>query len=381
MQLNDQYKKSKQDAGQLTGDILPPIKIVYPVLESMLNKAACNTRQDSFTGESPQEFVSWKREAMAILGKLLGMSKLEQTEPEPRIDEIVRLEDGIWREHLRLQTEPGVWLTAYVLIPDNCSEKTPVVICPHGHNGYGKYSVAGCYEYDAVREKIDFYQCDYGRRLARLGYVAVCPDMRGFGERRSCAEDGMSPADAIRCECTRLAHMGEFLGITVLGMACWDLMRLTDYIIQRNMWDTGKIYVCGFSSGAMQALYLAALDGRIKGVILSGYLYGFRDSLIRMNENCSCNYIPHLLEHFDMGDIAGLICPRPLWIQSCREDRLNGYRGMKNVYEQVDIVRAIYRCNKEELRLYHEVCPGRHRFHPENLRTAMQFLENNAADD
>ena len=97
-----------------------------------------------------------------------------------------------------------------------------------------------------------------------------------------------------------------------------------------------------------------------------------------MNENCSCDYVPHLLEHFDMGDIASMICPRPLWVQSCQDDRLNGPRGMENVYEQVRIVRQAYRCPGAEGALYHEVCPGGHQFQPENLKTAMRFLEGKA---
>ena len=61
--------------------------------------------------------------------------------------------------------------------------------------------------------------------------------------------------------------------------------------------------------------------------------------------------VPHLWEHFDMGDIASLIAPRPLLIQSCRDDNLNGPRGLRNVQEQVDIVRKIYALyGKEDFR-------------------------------
>lgn len=353
---------------------LPKIERVYPVLEPMLCRAKARERQDAFWGKTAAELESWREQAVRLLGDLLGLPRMEPARPDPVIDEVVELEDHILREHLRIQTEPGVWLTAYILRPAGSDERTPVVLCPHGHKGYGKYSVAGCYEYPAVMEKIEHYHWDYGRRIARMGYVAVCPDMRGFGERKSCVEHTLTLRDAIRCECTELSHMGVFLGITFLGMACWDLMRLTDYIVSRRDWDPGKLYVCGFSSGGMQALYLAALDERVKGALISGYLYGIRDSLIRMNENCSCNYVPHLLEHFDMGDIAAMIGPRPLWVQSCREDRLNGYRGMENVYEQVAIVRRTYDCLGASEAFYHEICPGGHQFHPENLEKAMGFL-------
>ena len=87
----------------------------------------------------------------------------------------------------------------------------------------------------------------------------------------------------------------------------------------------------------MQTLWLAALDDRVKFAAISGYMYGYRDALLTLNNNCSCNYVPHLWEHLDMGDIASLIAPRPLWVQSCREDRLNGPRGVVNAQEQVAI--------------------------------------------
>ena len=45
-----------------------------------------------------------------------------------------------------------------------------------------------------------------------------------------------------------------------------------------------------------------------------------------------------------MGDIASLIAPRPLWVQSCRDDRLNGPRGVVNVEEQVAIAHSAIAC-------------------------------------
>lgn len=45
----------------------------------------------------------------------------------------------------------------------------------------GKYSVAGVRGYPPIDENIDHYHYDYGLQLAKLGYVAACPDCRGFG--------------------------------------------------------------------------------------------------------------------------------------------------------------------------------------------------------
>ena len=40
--------------------------------------------------------------------------------------------------------------------------------------------------------------------------------------------------------------------------------------------------------------------------------------------NCSCNYVPHLFEHVDMGDVGALIAPRPLLVETGTHDDLNG---------------------------------------------------------
>ena len=124
----------------------------------------------------------------------------------------------------------------------------------------------------------------------------------------------------------------------------------------------------------MQTLWLAALDDRVKFAAISGYMYGYRDALLTLNNNCSCNYVPHLWEHLDMGDIASLIAPRPLWVQSCREDRLNGPRGVVNAQEQVAIAAEAYRLLGAPENLRHQICTGTHQWHEEDLAEYLTFL-------
>lgn len=374
---------------------LPEISKIYPTLPSMLRKYARYGRQNYFQGQRAEEFMDWQMRSQATLRNLLGLEKMDMCALEPVIDEVVS-RDAILRYHVLLRTEPDITLSAYLLVPASANAGTPVFLCPPGHNGAGKYTVAGVRGARAIEESIEKYNYDFGWQLARLGYVAFCPDVRGFGERREILEDTRELPLAMKGDCYWLAHMGEPIGIPVLGMLSWDLMRCVDFlqeytitkdgkiesrrkistedstsvramqvseknseylysskipqqmtVNERNSseerrWNPERIIAFGFSGGAMQSLYLSALDERIHATFLSGYMYGFRDSLLQMNRNCSCNYVPHLMEHFDMGDIASLIAPRRLMIQSCREDRLAGVRGLTNVQEQVDIIRANY---------------------------------------
>ncbi len=373
---------------------LPEISNIYPTLPSILRKYARYGRKDDFRGKTSEEFSTWQMRSRAVLWELLGLEKMDDCALEPVIDEVV-FQDAILRYHILLRTEPDITLSAYLLVPASAGADTPVFLCPPGHNGAGKYTVAGVRGARAIEESIEKYNYDFGWQLARLGYVAFCPDARGFGERREMLEDTRGLPLAMKGDCYWLAHMGEPIGIPVLGMLSWDLMRCVDFLqeytitkdgklrhltdgahtdLEATRWNPERIIAFGFSGGAMQSLYLSALDERIHASFLSGYMYGFRDSLLQMNRNCSCNYVPHLMEHFDMGDIASLIAPRRLMIQSCREDRLAGTRGLTNVQEQVDTLRANYAVTGNTDNVQQDIEDGPHHLDTRHLQDITKWL-------
>lgn len=373
---------------------VPEISKIYPTLPSILRKYARYGRQDYFQGQRAEEFMAWQLRSRATLRELLGLEKMDDCALEPEIDEVVS-QDAISRYHILLRTEPDITLSAYLLVPASANAGTPFFLCPPGHNGAGKYTVAGVRGARAIEESIEKYNYDFGWQLACLGYVAFCPDVRGFGERREMLEDTKELPLAMKGDCYWLAHMGEPIGIPVLGMLSWDLMRCVDFLKEYTItkegklrrlsdgehtdsedacWNPERIIAFGFSGGAMQSLYLSALDERIHAVFLSGYMYGFRDSLLQMNRNCSCNYVPHLMEHFDMGDITSLIAPRRLMIQSCREDRLAGARGLANVQEQVDIIRANYAVIGNTENVQQDIEDGPHHLDTRHLQDIAKWL-------
>ncbi len=348
----------------------------YTCLEHLNRKFAQGGR-NRFTANSQKEYLTWKEETRTLLSNLIGLDKMEQCNLAPEILEEVQIDQNIRREKVVIQVEPDVWMPMYILTPAILKEdRIKCFIAPPGHNGAGKYSVAGCKEIPAVADKIEEYHYDYGMQLAKLGYVVFCPDIRGFGERR---EEGMqmeSEEAFLKSSCFHLAHMAEPLGQTVIGMNTWDMMRLLDYIDSRKDLKPGKVGCLGFSGGGMLSLWLSALDDRIGLTVISGYMYGYKDSHLVLNGNCSCNYVPKLWEHVDMGDIGALLAPRPVMVQSCLNDNLNGRRGIENVTEQVEVMKGAYKLFHAEQSLYHDICHGGHKWHDENLES---FL-NRVAD-
>lgn len=394
------------------------IEKYYDSLPGMLEFFDKKGGRDCFKGNTVSDFEIWKKQAVNTLKELTGLESLIDCYKERQVSgtdtdlagacastttlygevrtetdrweetEVTETEEGILRRKVNFRVDDNTIMPMYILEPKEAGipeigkklkvaktdfKKAPkgIYMALAGHQGAGKYSVAGVKDIPVVKEKIRYFNYDYGLQLARKGYIAICPDPRGFGERRDISFQGDEDERFVSGSCRAVSHMALPLGLTAIGLCCYDYITLLDYIQSENIYDISDLGVIGFSGGGMQALYLSAMEERIKKVVISGYMYGFKDSLLLLNGNCDCNYIPNLWKHFDMGDIGGLIAPRPLMIQSCRDDHLNGYRGMENVNEQVEKIRKIYGLYNADESLLHDVREGRHHFHSGVLEKLM----------
>jgi len=317
-------------------------------------------RPYAFRARTAEEYACWRRDFRARLSTLLGFDKMLPCAPEPESLGTERLE-GYTREKMVISTEPGVKMPFYVLRPDTAKpgERLPAVLAPHGHGSYGKAAVCGIDYGDArLRQSIDELNYDYGVQLVRAGFLVFCPDARGFGER---AEPGrQSKERLLDCSCSILNAMAYPLGMNVTGMWAWDLMRLIDYALTRGDADPGRLNCAGLSGGGMQTLWLTAMDERVKNAIISGYFYGYKQSLLEMNKNCSCNYVPGLWEAADIGDVAALCAGRGVFIETGDIDPLNGADGLDNVFPQLETVRRAAGLLGNEANILHHVFHGPH---------------------
>ncbi|MGI6208960.1 MAG: alpha/beta hydrolase family protein [Anaerolineae bacterium] len=328
----------------------------------LTRRLAAVGRQLAYDARSTEEHAIWRAQLQGKLRELLGVDRLTPADPNPRITESVHL-DGYTRQRVEICTEPDVIMPFYVLIPDGLESPAPAVIAPHGHGSGGKYSPAGVAVTPEVAEAIRHYNYDYGVQAVRRGYVVFCPDARGFGERRESLSAGED--QLLQSSCHQLAHMVLPLGLTVAGIWAWELSRLIDYALTRPEVAGPQVACIGLSGGGLQTLYLSALDQRVQCSVISGYFYGVSDSLLHLSGNCDCNYIPHLWEYADMGDIGALIAPTPLLIEAGTRDPLNGPRGIDNVLEQYEITRRAYTLLGAEDRLAIDVFDGEHLWHGE----------------
>lgn len=314
-------------------------------------------RKLAFCATNNRAWKAWRAETTRTLRRLTGYNTMKKAPLNPRITEQHDCGNYI-RQHVEIQTEPGVIMPLYVLIPKGSHGPYPAIIAPHGHEGGGKVAVAGCRINPNVAQAIDAYNYDYGVKFVQAGFITFCPDARGFGQRQEPASRG----NILVPSCRWLNNMAYPLGQTVTGMWVWDIHRLIDYVQKRDDCLAETIGCAGLSGGGLQTLWSSALDERIKCVIISGYMYGYKESLLDLHTNCSCNYVPHLYEHLDMGDIGALIAPRPLLVETGNRDPLNGASGLKNVRSQMRIIRSAYRLLGVQRLLKHDVFEGEHRW-------------------
>jgi len=299
------------------------------------------------------EFNAYAKAARAKFGELIGLDRMTPTAANPRRTGAVDRGDHV-REHWLIDTEPDVAMPFYILRPKKVKGRAAAVICCHGH-GPGKDAVAGLPDRPGAG---NVAEGAFGVQFAKAGLLAFCPDARGFGERR----EADARKDPTQSSCTFLQMVGLPLGISVIGMHAFDLVRLIDHMQARDDVRGDRIGCVGFSGGGWQSLALGAVDDRPACVVVSSYIHPVAAPLLFRKHNCACNMVPHLWEFFDLGDLAALIAPRPLLIQTGDSDSLSGPNGVADVQPQVDIARRAYQLLGCQDRIAFDVFHGGHRW-------------------
>jgi len=280
-----------------------------------------------FNARSLDEWKEWRRRLRRKLIELLGGLDYPRRSLSPKVtDEWER--DGYTIMRVEFWSDEFNLVPAFLLKPK--SSNGAAVLTLHGH-GYGKGEITGFDENGKFREVGKGYQKDFAISLVKRGFTVLAIDQSGFGERR---EDEDIKEGAGKSSCWWLAIWAFMYGETVIGRRVWDAMRAIDYLQSLEWIGPNRIGVMGISGGGTTTLFTSALDDRVKATVVSGYFNTFRDSILLIN-HCIDNYVPGLLNYAEMYDIAALIAPRPLLIESGLNDPIFPIRGVKYAFERL----------------------------------------------
>lgn len=119
-----------------------------------------------------------------------------------------------------------------------------------------------------------------------------------------------------------------------------DDRKCIDYLNSRKEVDKGRIGCCGLSIGGFRAAHLAALDGRIKAVVVAGWMPTYKSLLFnRLRHHTYMIYIPNLQSYMELPDVMSLAAPNSLFVQQCTKDLLYNLEGMQ---ESCAMIEAVY---------------------------------------
>ena len=268
-----------------------------------------------FDGSTPAALAAWQARFRSQVTALLGI----QPERAPlEVHVVDEVDCGPYlRRRVRYQTEPDVWVPAYLLIPKTATpqRKAPGLLCLHGHGRFGKDSVVGLDDTADRAAEIAHFQYDFGRRFAEQGYVVLAPDLRGFGERNPHYPDPKPDY------CPRNYMAATLMGTTVVALHLCDLAAALDVLQSLDCVRTDRLGCAGLSLGGRMTMMIAAFDRRVSACVPSGCLNLFQERYQALSQ-CGAQLIPGLLRYGDTPELFSLIAPRPMLIEWGLQDPL-----------------------------------------------------------
>jgi dienelactone hydrolase len=269
------------------------------------SRARASTPRWAADTSSPAAFGAWREGALPALRALLGLEEGAGTGAIEGSDSDLRvLADEIDGEIRWLAVdyivETGLRVRAHLVLPRDPMGRLPGLVLLHGHDlaGIDVFAPPPGSDDPAQRGRPHYREA---QRLAAEGRVVLVPEVRSLG-----LSGGRDPANH-----ERWVNVARLAGREPLGLLVRDAGRALSVLAAHPNVDGDRLAVAGFSLGGEIALLLAATDSRVHEAIIHGFLGTFAAGHAE-GAHCVCQYVPGLLESFDIADLAALVAPTPL---------------------------------------------------------------------
>lgn len=239
----------------------------------------------TFQAANATEAAAWRTMARQRLCEMMmGGRRPDPAPVRPQLLRQIEVTNAGYRlEELTLQSLPDRTVHAWLALPRGHSNRVGAVLALPGHGGSGA---------DVIQGKGIYW---YGRALVELGYVVIAPDIS--------------------------QHELQHTNWSLMGERVWDALSCVDYLVTRPEVDANRLAVAGLSLGGETAMYVGALDERVRAVVSSGWLSTVANL---KNGHCPCWNFPGLEAAFDFSDIFACIAPRPLLCELGEQERAPG---------------------------------------------------------
>lgn len=281
-------------------------------------------------------FAQWKKQTRAMLRAAL----LTPDSTQPFKAEVLQQEDrGTYiAEKIQLTLTDNNRVNAYLLTPKTAGTHAAILLL-HDHGAkfdIGKEKFIRPWGDPAKLASAKAWAHKYftdefvGDDLAKRGYVVLCVDALGWGDRGPISYEGQQA----------LASNFFNLGRSLAGQMAYEDMRSVDYLATRDDVDAHRIGVIGFSMGAFRAWQVAALDDKVQATAAVSW-FGSLKGLMTPGNNVlrgqSSFYMLHpgIAAKLDFPDIAGLAAPKPMLFFNGGQDKLFPQSSVMSAYLKV----------------------------------------------
>jgi Acetyl xylan esterase (AXE1) len=308
-----------------------------------------------------KDLFQLQRELRRKLLEMIGGLPERKTPLNPLVTGTIQMA-GFHIEKLIFESLPGVYVPALLYLPDDTRGPLPAVLVPCGHSANGKV------HYQALCE-----------RLVQRGYVVICWDPVGQGERSQFwdTKAGKSRYNLICAEHAVMGNLAYLAGANLARWEIWDGMRALDYLLTRPEVDPNRINITGTSGGGFQTILIAALDDRVKLAAPSCYITAlpmrvynriFKDP----DSDPEQDLYGMISNGIDHPGLLLLMYPRPVFMAAAVLDFFPIEGTHKTFREVADIYRRFYHGDRIAMTEgYHE-----HQYSPENQEAALYFMDH-----
>ncbi|MER6287370.1 dienelactone hydrolase family protein [Streptomyces sviceus] len=332
---------SPAEAGVVEG----PLPDFHPALKAELNFPLA-------WGTSPvRDFRAWRTGARAVVDEHLLVDREDGTPYAPRFTGRTQGE-GCTRELVTLSLTHHERVRAALLTPHGPGP-FPAVLLFHDHGAkfdIGKEKLVRPWYDDTRLASAQSWADKYfsgrfvGDELARRGYVVLCADALGWGDRGPVTYDQQQA----------LASNFYNLGSSLAGLMAREDARAADFLAGLDRVDDRRVAAVGFSMGAYRAWQTAALTDAVRATAAVCWMTGLKEMMVPGNNTLrgqSSYYMLHpgLPRFLDFPDVASIAAPRPMLFFDGGLDPLFPADGVRVAYDKL---RAVWHSRHAEERLH-----------------------------
>ncbi len=201
----------------------------------------------------------------------------------------------------------GLAAEGVLVVPEGASPQKPVplVIAQHGigsfpERTFGVMDAGGAYH-------------SFARELVDAGFAVLAPMNLRSVERRN-----------------RIERLCRLADTSLPGIELVRTQRLLDELLADPRIDGDRVGMWGLSLGGLATMFWTPLEPRIKAAVVAGWYNHRRNKMVLPDPRYSCfletkedhAFFDGWLTAFTDSDVASLICPRPLLIQTGKQDRI-----------------------------------------------------------